>query len=434
MLAAELGVSSLPSVVLFDDGVPEVFSGDVLDPLQIKEWVVNEIRSDDVEVVDAAVLANIVRRTQSLLAVFVSELKHLEEEVAAMDELRTLCDSLDVSMALIPGRQDARKFGIVQLPSVAYFENGVPSVYDGSIDDAPLLVEWVEDQRTADTIEKVTEEILAYLAETKEYLAVFFTGPCDERAKTDQECKRVLTELEKIDDELDEYGITLVTTEDIKYAGVKLKLRRFPSLGIFRNGHFLSYNGSLLDERDVLTWLVDKDTLDLKGQVEKVGTTMLDKLAKDEEQVVALIYRDGNDKRTQEVLDRLDMVVHKVEQMGVAMVKSADAGFVAAEFGLSTDELPLLVLFERGVPIVFPKDADILDVQEVFSWISEMVERQEMPTVDVAVLKRCIERIDDLVVVFYDAEKRKHQEFITVLEFIDDDAERLDVNMAKVNN
>ncbi len=116
----------------------------------------------------------------------------------------------------------------------------------------------------------MTEDILSYLSDTKEYLAVFFSGPCDERARTDQECRAALAELEKIDDELDSYGITLVTTEQIKYAGIQLRLRTFPSLGVFRNGQFLAYNGSLRDEREVLTWLLDKDTLELKGRAEEV--------------------------------------------------------------------------------------------------------------------------------------------------------------------
>ena len=103
-------------------------------------------------------------------------------------------------------------------------------------------MEWIEEQRTSDTIEEVTEEILLLLNNgLKEYVAVFFTGPCDERATTDQECERVLKDLEDIDDELDDYGIALVTTEDIKYAGNVLGVRKFPALGIFRNGEFLEY-------------------------------------------------------------------------------------------------------------------------------------------------------------------------------------------------
>jgi hypothetical protein len=53
----------------------------------------------------------------------------------------------------------------------------------------------------------------------------------------------------------------------VKFAGLQLRLRIFPALGVFRNGHFLAYNGSMKYNEDILTWLVDKDTLELKGQV-----------------------------------------------------------------------------------------------------------------------------------------------------------------------
>ena len=85
----------------------------------------------------------------------------------------------------------------------------------------------------------------------------------------------MLHDLENIDDDLDDFGIKLVTTEDIKYAGQVLKIRRIPSLGIFRNGQFKLYEGPLNDESELLSWLVDTDTLDLPGTIEKVTGIVL---------------------------------------------------------------------------------------------------------------------------------------------------------------
>ena len=96
------------------------------------------------------------------------------------------------------GRDTAAMFGLDHLPGLIYFENEIPSVYESSLEDVEALMEWLQDQRTSDKIEEVTEEILQYLIKTNEYVAVFFTGPCDEKAKTDQECERVLHELENI--------------------------------------------------------------------------------------------------------------------------------------------------------------------------------------------------------------------------------------------
>ena len=63
----------------------------------------------------------------------------------------------------------------------------------------------VNKQLKSSTIEEVTEEILKLLAREKEYVAAFFTGPCNENAATDQECETVLHDLENIDDDLDDF-------------------------------------------------------------------------------------------------------------------------------------------------------------------------------------------------------------------------------------
>jgi len=224
-VAYGLPATHLPGVILFDDGVPEIFAGsDVNDALEVRQWVSREIRSEDVEVLKPHVLRRVVRSSSSsLLAIFVENtnedvpgkrksvsrivrsqpLRHL----AGLNELSDLCDSLDVSIALVPGSQAATLYGIDRLPSVIYFEGGIPTVYEEDMDDVAALVEWIDEQRTSATIETgsndtniafmihvvtVTEEILEYLILAKEYLAVFFTGPCTEKAKTDQECKRVI--------------------------------------------------------------------------------------------------------------------------------------------------------------------------------------------------------------------------------------------------
>ena len=56
-------------------------------------------------------------------------------------------------------------------------------------------MEWLVAQKTSDTIESVTEEILSLLVAAEPYLAVFFSGPC---AKDDQ-CHDILEQLEDID-------------------------------------------------------------------------------------------------------------------------------------------------------------------------------------------------------------------------------------------
>ena len=50
----------------------------------------------------------------------------------------------------------------------------IPSIYDGDLTDEEALLDWLVEQKTTETIEKVTEKILEMLVEEEEYLAVFF--------------------------------------------------------------------------------------------------------------------------------------------------------------------------------------------------------------------------------------------------------------------
>ncbi len=100
------------------------------------------------------------------------------------------------SFLKISDSEKAREFGIHDTPGLIYFENRIPSLYDGDLLDEEALLEWLVEQKTTDTVEVVTDEILARLAEEEEYLAVFFSGPCEE----DDPCQAVLDMLRESTD------------------------------------------------------------------------------------------------------------------------------------------------------------------------------------------------------------------------------------------
>ena len=61
---------SLPSLVLFDDGVPQIYEGDLTDSLKVKQWVVDEVKSGDVETVNTEVLKRLAKRTEAMAVIF----------------------------------------------------------------------------------------------------------------------------------------------------------------------------------------------------------------------------------------------------------------------------------------------------------------------------------------------------------------------------
>lgn len=64
-------------------------------------------------------------------------------------------------------------------------------------------------------------------------------GPC----KEGQNCHAILEQLEEIDDEADEHGIHLVTTEETEFAK-KHGIKTFPTLAFFRNQEPLIFKGN----------------------------------------------------------------------------------------------------------------------------------------------------------------------------------------------
>ena len=58
----------------------------------------------------------------------------------------------------------------------------------------------------------------------------------------------------------------------------------------------------------------------------------------------------------------------------------------------------------------------------MYAWIVEEMESEVIRTVGPDVLDRLVDRVDDLVVVFYDETKRKHRTIVDDIETVDDEA------------
>ena len=83
---------------------------------------------------------------------------------------------------------------------------------------------------------------------------------------------------------------------------------------------------------------------------------------------------------------------------------------VEAEFGL-TQPFPLLVYFKERVPIIY--NSSIREEKEICSWALENDE-DVFTTIEVdsKILENMIEKGEELLVVFYDSEKKKQETLI----------------------
>lgn len=212
-----------------------------------------------------------------------------KQDIRVLNEMENIDDDLEkegIVIVRIDNKAEAKEFGIDHLPTLVYFEDQIPALYEGDLMNEDEVLTWLIEQKNTATIEEVTDEILEDLIEEHEYVVVYFSGQCEEGEK----CDNILDELENIDDELDETGIVFVTTEDMIFAK-KHGIKTFPKLVFFRNKEPMIYSGDIEDEDEVLAWITDEDTLEIPDRIEEVNTRMLDKILAENDHVVVFFCK-----------------------------------------------------------------------------------------------------------------------------------------------
>lgn len=94
-----------------------------------------------------------------------------------MEELENIddeCDALGITFVKIDNADEAKEYGIDKVPKLLYFEKGIPTVYEGKLENEEDLLKWLEQQTTSDEIEDITDEMLDLIIEKMPYVAVLF--------------------------------------------------------------------------------------------------------------------------------------------------------------------------------------------------------------------------------------------------------------------
>lgn len=120
-----------------------------------KNWHINEIQfskfiSDDKD----------QKKSQKILA----ELENIDDE----------CDQNDIAFVKIDDDKEAKEYGIEAIPTMVFFEKGIPHIYEGDLMKEDELLGWLLHQKRHSEIPEVTDEMMDKLIETTQYLAVIF--------------------------------------------------------------------------------------------------------------------------------------------------------------------------------------------------------------------------------------------------------------------
>lgn len=92
------------------------------------------------------------------------ELEHIDDD----------CDKYGIQFVKIDDPEAVDEYGLDSLPSLVYFEKGIPNIYDGDLEEEQDILEWLIEQLEKDEIEDVTDEMLDKLIAEGKTIAVLF--------------------------------------------------------------------------------------------------------------------------------------------------------------------------------------------------------------------------------------------------------------------
>ena len=68
--AQSLGINDLPALVYFEDNIPNIYTGDLRVERDVLDWLVEQLKSDEIEEVTDEILDNLIEHHPVLIAVF----------------------------------------------------------------------------------------------------------------------------------------------------------------------------------------------------------------------------------------------------------------------------------------------------------------------------------------------------------------------------
>ncbi|XP_021927612.1 uncharacterized protein LOC110833625 isoform X7 [Zootermopsis nevadensis] len=429
-MAKELGVFALPAVVFFKMGSkePVIYAGDLYNEEQLLSWLLTQKdpSGEVIEALEGDELRKLIASDNSV-AVYFYSVDECDQCQAILEELENIDDDCDRHGIVFVKTQDfqvAEEFGVSEFPSLVYFEDEVPNVFEGDLSEEEEVLQWLITQRTEDRIELITRVMLEGLVEETQYLAVYFyklnCHICDE----------ILDDLENIDDECDVYGIHMVKIQDPQLAK-RYSIKTFPALVYFRNGNPLLFEGDLQNEQSVLEWLIDDDNRELADEIEAVNDRMLERLL-EESPLLAVFFYDEDCPECDEILEHLEQIDGDADMYGVDMVK-INHPEAAGKFNIIN--FPSLVYFRKKVPLLY--DGDLHDEEKVLAWLTsqDIFEiKNEIEEVNRKMLDKLLEENEFLAVYFYERDSEESDVVLEKLENIDGETDNLDIPFVKMGD
>ena len=207
--AKKYDLYNLPAVVHYDEGVPNVFDDD-LTKESIIQWLQELKIGPHIEKVTPAMLKLAIETEEYVVGLFLNNCdKNAEQCENTLNELENIAEELDeigILLVYVDDESYASKMGIKTFPSLIFFRNGEPDVFEGNVENEMAVLKFVTDLNhllIPGKIEEIGVSMLEFLMKEKRDIFALLYEEGDGRAK------KILQRLESIDNELDKDEIVL---------------------------------------------------------------------------------------------------------------------------------------------------------------------------------------------------------------------------------
>ncbi len=427
----EYGLGVTPILVHFHNQVPTIYKGELEEESEVLAWILQNLEKSEIDEVTGPILDVLIERLDNLAVIFYDNDK--EEDIAfineTMENLDDECDDISIPLVKISDASKALQFGLEETPALLYFKREIPGIFEGDLTKPKNILKWLTTRKTGDNIQLINEAMLEDSIENFPYVAVFFMNKCD---KGEEACvnktRDILIGLETINDDVNNVGIEFVMTREKRFAKAEYGVSTFPSVGLFRNGHYLGYDGDLMNRLQVLNWLSGTDALEIENVIEDVTEDMLANIVESEDDVLAFFYKE-EDGDAEDMLLAMENIDDALSVEEVEFVRCHEDRVVET-YGLTM--IPSLVLFRNGVPTVYT--GDLKNADTILGWITQELEEQVIKDVNEEVLNSALERLEFVAVIYYDGAASADLAILQQLETVDDECKENDINVVKVSD
>jgi len=178
-LVTEYNLGELPALVYYRHSIPILYEGELKADDDILEWLIQNRNSGDeediIEEVEFKSLEAMVSAVENIAVLFYnSKSSKMDQILESVETIDDDCDTRGVHFVKISDPAAAYHYGISTLPTLVYFKNSVPNLFDGELLDDEGVLQWLMTHLESAEIEEVSSSMLGRLIRDTRNIVVIF--------------------------------------------------------------------------------------------------------------------------------------------------------------------------------------------------------------------------------------------------------------------